>query len=217
MHKRIIIALVLVLPLINLSAQQRVTPPPSPDAPRELEFTHAGNRGGFFIGAGSMSGDIGGIFELSGGVIEGGFGYFLGITDNLAANFSFDIQYAPEIVISGAGLPMNSAGNLAALNTQLGVAYFFMPGEFFVSACLLLSMADLSETAAEFTTGFGPGLSLAAGKEFRLSNRILVGVGYRFRYASMAIEDYYQFDMEGERLGLMSHGIYMSLTWFSRR
>ena len=216
-YRIIIIALVATVPFISLNAQQRVTPPPPAEQPRELQFTHAGNRGGFYIGVGSLTGEIGDFLELSGGVIEGGYGFFLGISDNLAANFAMDIQYAPETDVAGSFIAPMSPGNLFALNTQLGISYFFLPGEFFLSAGLLFSVADFGDTSAEFTTGFGPGFTFSAGKEFRLSNRVLVGTGYRFRYASMAVEDASYMVLEDERLRLMSHSIYMSLTWFSRR
>lgn len=200
----------------GLSAQQRVSSPPS-DSPREVEFSHAGKRGGFQVGVYGLNGTIGDVLEYSGSGIDVGYRFFFGFTDQLTTLFAFDLLYGPNVAIAGPIGLINPVGNLIVVNVESALAWYFIPSNVFISGGLLLSLGGVQESVADFTANPGLGFALSAGKDFRISSRVLVGAGYKLRYSSMGLEDYSLAIMEGERFGLFNHGLYMTLSWFSRK
>jgi hypothetical protein len=177
---------------------RRDDPPPHQEPPRPPEpppqlgapFQHTGFHFRGLVGPGysSATASIVGM-DLGVSGVSLGFDVALGtsIADNTVIYFEVarDFTLSPSASVNGSDVgASNVSTNLSTLG--LGVAYYFMPTNAYLSFSFALSQLAVEvNSGVSATTKWGPGVSVAVGREWWVANNLGMGVAAHLVVASV--------------------------------
>lgn len=119
----------------------------------------------------------------------GAFGLAVGyaVTPNLIVygELADDVAIGPTLEINGSSSTASDDISAGVVGFGVGVAYYFMPVNAYVSGTLSASQLSIQENGNETgDTETGPGLSIMAGKEWWVGQNLGVGVAAQAFFGS---------------------------------
>ena len=136
-------------------------------------FRYASGIGGTAV----VEEDEGDELIISGGSGNATIGIGYALVENLIVSLDIfgSVMVNPELTINGQEIGEADA-ELTIANVGLGMTYYIMPANFYLSGSLGLATANLETDYGDFDTDLGYGVNVALGKEWWVSDNWGLGV-----------------------------------------
>ena len=126
---------------------------------------------------------------ISGGSSNGKIGIGYAFVENFIVSLDFfgNVIVDPDVLVNGQEI--NDADvELTMGNVGLGMTYYFMPSNFYLSGSIGLASGELETDFGTYDTDLGYGINLAIGKEWWVSDNWGLGVVSHLYYSSIPDE-----------------------------
>ncbi|RKU18352.1 hypothetical protein C6501_02695 [Candidatus Poribacteria bacterium] len=127
---------------------------------------------------------------ISGGSSNTKIGIGYALVENLIVSLDIfgSVLVDPEVEINGQELGEADA-ELTIANVGLGMTYYLMPSNFYLSGSIGLATGELETDFGTFDTDLGYGINFALGKEWWVSDNWGLGVATHLYYSSLPDEN----------------------------